>query len=223
MNKMIKWLGNYWISGAAVIMLGFSIALNFGNFSSNDTGIILTFVGILATFIVVGNYAQVMTIRDDSKETIKETKDKISKALEEMRTDFEKRIIEINEENSKLTKTIEDSNKKLELIIDCTQLYLEGMVMITLNDSTAKESGLEMIIKTVERSLENKLPSLLVPSLSILNSYQNSSYFNIFINHIEDFKSFKKQFPNNPELSPEKLIIDNIICNILNHQKINNS
>lgn len=76
MNKMIKWLGNYWISGAALIMLGFSIALNFGNFSPNDTGIILTFVGIIATLIVVGNYAQVMAIRSDFESKIKESETK---------------------------------------------------------------------------------------------------------------------------------------------------
>jgi hypothetical protein len=46
MEKSIKWLGNYWISGLALIMLGFSIAVNFGNFSQNDIGLILTFVGI---------------------------------------------------------------------------------------------------------------------------------------------------------------------------------
>lgn len=117
MNKMIKWLGNYWISGTALIMLGFSIALNFGNFSPNDTGIILTFVGIIATFIVVGNYAQVTTIKNDFKESIL--------ILNSKQTNATNKIEVLIEENKKLqqeTKTLENrvngSLYQLQSLID---------------------------------------------------------------------------------------------------------
>jgi hypothetical protein len=91
--------------------------------------------------------------------------------------------------------------------------------MINSGNNDSVKWGLEMIIKTLEQSLKNKLPSLFVPSLSILNSYQNSSHFDIFINHFEDFKSFKNQFPNNPEFKNENQIIDDILNKIINHLK----
>jgi predicted Holliday junction resolvase-like endonuclease len=69
-----KWV--YWVWLIVIIALGLSVASLFIKVSYNwnvelvSTSIILTFVGILATFIVVGNYMQVRDIKSEIKDRI---------------------------------------------------------------------------------------------------------------------------------------------------------
>lgn len=204
MNKMIKWLGNYWISGAAVIMLGFSIALNFGNFSSNDTGIILTFVGILATFIVVGNYAQVMAIRDDSK-----------KAIEEMRADFDNRIKTANEKNDELTNTINNSISNLKNLNECTQSYLQGLVFLSTGIDSSILIGLKILTTTALKSIETYQTQLFIDSLSLIHLNVNiPNFINFFITQKFAFEKIKEFISINLKNSTQEVQIDEILNKI---------
>jgi len=105
MNKMIKWLGNYWLTGIALIMFAISICINFTKIEDSNSGLIFGFVGILATFIVVGNYAQVMTIRSEFDEKIKESETKYNDAINKLNSS----IVELQssqiETNTKLTES----------------------------------------------------------------------------------------------------------------------
>jgi len=56
-------VGNYWLFGTSLVLLGVSIFLNCGVIDGNNVTLVLGFVGILATFIVVSNYAQVQEIK----------------------------------------------------------------------------------------------------------------------------------------------------------------
>jgi len=76
-------LNKYFIQGLAIIILGFIFACLFPiiKIEGNEVSIVLGFVGVIATFIVVSNYAQVKDIE-------KKFNDKIS-VIEADRVKFE--------------------------------------------------------------------------------------------------------------------------------------
>lgn len=51
----------------------------------NNESIVLVFVGILATFVVVGNYAQVLTIKNDFSKNIEELSKEFSLKIQEIK------------------------------------------------------------------------------------------------------------------------------------------
>jgi hypothetical protein len=80
---------NYWILGILIVLLGIDIALHISYKVITSDHIVLTFVGVLATFIVVSNYAQV-------QETKREFLDKVSGfqiQLQNIRDEFESHYI----------------------------------------------------------------------------------------------------------------------------------
>lgn len=150
MNKTVKWLGNYWVSGAALIMLGFSIAINFGNFSSNDTSIILTFVGILATFIVVGNYAQVMAIKGEFKDETTKL-NSILKEIETSQIETKKNLIE--------SKGLHHYNKAMSFHIaqaNSVALFEYANAFTFLNDCDGESDDTEGCLRNIESILSSK-------------------------------------------------------------------
>jgi hypothetical protein len=52
-------------------LLGISISLNISDAVITNESIVLAFIGVLATFIVVGNFAQVSEIRNIIENKIK--------------------------------------------------------------------------------------------------------------------------------------------------------
>ncbi|MDR1973719.1 MAG: hypothetical protein LBQ31_03485 [Bacteroidales bacterium] len=98
-----KWV--YWVWLISIVAIGLSIAAIFTNYSIKcnvevvSTSIILAFVGIIATFIVVSNYAQVKDIKDDTAEKIKK--------MNEDYNNFQKERISIRDD-------IDDIKAKLE-------------------------------------------------------------------------------------------------------------
>jgi hypothetical protein len=66
MNKKI----NFWLFGISILLLGISISLNISNTVITNESIVLIFIGVLATFIVVGNFAQVSEIRNTTDNKI---------------------------------------------------------------------------------------------------------------------------------------------------------
>lgn len=71
-------------------MLGVSIALNINEIVIGSESIVLTFIGILATFVVMSNYAQVKDVERKNEEQVKElerkndaTKVELKKYIEE--------------------------------------------------------------------------------------------------------------------------------------------
>lgn len=64
--------------------------------SNDNMTIVLSFVGIIATFIVVGNYTQVSSIRDDMLDKIQTAKDEANKNLsnkvDDLKKDFDSKL-----------------------------------------------------------------------------------------------------------------------------------
>jgi hypothetical protein len=70
-NKLPKWV--YWVWLISIVALGLSLSSIFWGYDITwnveilSTAILLTFIGILATFVVVSNYVQVKDVKDEFK------------------------------------------------------------------------------------------------------------------------------------------------------------
>jgi positive regulator of sigma E activity len=100
-NKSLKTMffnrcSKYFLEGIIIILLGVIVFHHFYEIEGNDVTLILSFVGILATFIVVSNYAQV-----------KEIKDEVEAYKQKMGS-------EIASENKKLEEKLNSNIKNLE-------------------------------------------------------------------------------------------------------------
>ena len=71
-NKLAIIFGRLWFMFFSIIMLGFSIFVNYGSIDITNESIVLSFIGILATFVVVGNYSQTIQIKAETEKAIKE-------------------------------------------------------------------------------------------------------------------------------------------------------
>ena len=80
-NKIAEFVSNYWLFGILLVMTGFNFTCNLCFCHISNEGIILTFVGILATFIVVSNYAQVKNL-EDKIETYRQESEKKVKGID---------------------------------------------------------------------------------------------------------------------------------------------
>jgi hypothetical protein len=92
-RKIPKWV--YWIWLISIIALGLSLTSIFWGYNIKwnveiiSTSIILAFVGILATFVVVSNYAQVKEIKDEFKSKITEIEKETTKLIDNKITDYD--------------------------------------------------------------------------------------------------------------------------------------
>ena len=98
----------HWILGISIILLGASLFLNISNTIITNDSIVLTFVGILATFIVVGNYAQVTEIRNSTNSQIKD--------LETYTQSEIQKLEKLQAEISKATKKLEENEKRTNYV-----------------------------------------------------------------------------------------------------------
>ncbi|MDR1983824.1 MAG: hypothetical protein LBQ28_03255 [Prevotellaceae bacterium] len=93
---LIKWLSNYWLLGITIILLSINICFSVGHsVIIDDKNIVLVFVGILATFIVVSNYAQVKHIEDRTNNEIEKIKKEIKDEFNKIKDEFNKNKTEL--------------------------------------------------------------------------------------------------------------------------------
>jgi hypothetical protein len=66
-EKAFSCYASYWILGIVIILIGFDIAIHIPiiDIKCSYFGAIIGFVGILATFVVISNYAQVKEVKDE--------------------------------------------------------------------------------------------------------------------------------------------------------------
>ncbi len=98
----------YWILGFSILVNIISLAFHFLNRSiiCSDQSIVLVFIGILATFIVIGNYAQVKNLENEFKKTINDIEKKYEQLYRATNTQINLDFIEkIDEQLHQFTKT----------------------------------------------------------------------------------------------------------------------
>jgi chaperonin cofactor prefoldin len=81
------------------------------NFGLSDDSIVVTFVGIVATFVIVSNYLQVKEVKDEFDRSATKTKNEIKRVEEEMNNRYERLQSEIQE----IRKIAYESNESVDL------------------------------------------------------------------------------------------------------------
>jgi hypothetical protein len=127
-DTIYKILSQYFLLGVIIILLGTIIFCLIPkiDISNNYVGIILSFVGIAATFVVVSNFAQVKDIEGKFESKVKEIEgrneqtkeyilDTLGSEIEESKNQTDKEIIRLERE---LKKFIEMNPKELEALVD---------------------------------------------------------------------------------------------------------
>ena len=128
-NKLPKWV--YWVWLIAIVAIGLSLASFFCHIAPNtkwhveavSVGIVLTFVGLLATFVVVSNYVQLKNTEDKVdgykkdwigfKSNFKELKSEID-SISERVIQLEKEIKTQNTINKKITDDLTNNISELK-------------------------------------------------------------------------------------------------------------
>jgi hypothetical protein len=86
------------IFGLSFLFFLFAVFLNWTfNFGISDNGIVLTFVGIAATFIVVSNYAQVKDIEGRFKEKVAELNKTFDAKVTDLGKTFDAKVAGLDE------------------------------------------------------------------------------------------------------------------------------
>ncbi|MDR2809649.1 MAG: hypothetical protein LBB84_03710 [Tannerellaceae bacterium] len=109
---------SYWLFGILIILLGIDIALRISCEVITSDHIILVFIGILATFIVVSNYAQVKDIKESTNTEIREIKDAIYTKINTEINNHEKRIDALFKESKiDLKKFIQNESRRTKCLL----------------------------------------------------------------------------------------------------------
>ena len=100
------WLSLIILGGVVVFWAGSIIAYRYWDFQYDLDSVVLTFVGILATFVVVSNYAREKDIKDEFSKAQKEMKEENKKEIE--------KVLKKNEEIRAELKTTKERIEKLK-------------------------------------------------------------------------------------------------------------
>lgn len=126
-----------------IILIVVSVFLIFGDTHLTNDGLVIGFFGILATFIVIGNYSQVSKIEN-----------KMNKAIEEMNDETDKRSLKY-----KVNFLYDDLDKpKYEALIDTQKKTIKAEVAQTLKELyNDNEKNLRKILEILITSPHREL------------------------------------------------------------------
>jgi len=155
----------YWVSGVSLLIsiIAFCCACISKSVIIEDESLILIFVGILATFVVVGNYAQVKSIEQDFSQKVGELKYEFAEKVKELKHEFDKKV--------HLNQTILVMKEIYKKMVDSTNIA-EELVSRPFNSNEHKE--------LIKRGKENT------------KEYINQLNINRFILPEEVFSLFKE-------------------------------
>ena len=101
----------YTLLFAFVIFFGAGVVANF--FTMSDDSLVITFVGILATFVVIGNYSQVHNLTENTNKNIDKLEKRLSKISDE--TLGERNPQSLKNKFQSLSDTLIDKNGKSQV------------------------------------------------------------------------------------------------------------
>jgi cell division protein ZapA (FtsZ GTPase activity inhibitor) len=148
-----KWV--YWVWSIAIVSSGFAItALFIGvtpyvcwNVETVSLSIILTFVGILATVIVVSNYSQVKEIRNEFEIRIKNIEGKFEKQTEKLDNAFNKVVkYWVDFPDDETEEKINNFFNKYNVLSIIKNEYKPGSLYYTVNVSNYEDSQISLFL-----------------------------------------------------------------------------
>lgn len=150
------------VVGFSLFISLISISLNINNLVICNETIVLTFIGIIATFIVIGNYSQVAEIRNNTKSQMEYLDNKIQMKIKEYEdlhdeiitatkklNEIEKKTYLNSAEGSRLYGNL---TKERSLFVQSVAHYIDAVNSYILSEYSAKTK--------IERILSNILTCL---------------------------------------------------------------
>ena len=155
-----KWV--YWVWLISIIAFGFSIAALFIRISYNwnveflSRAIILAFVGILATFIVISNYAQVKEVKDEFKTKVA--------GIERM----------IDEKVSDVNTKMNNNHQKYIQIIRAMSEYEKGAFFLTYDDKSISLSSYMHSLDMINFVHEDDITDIVISAIDRLRQVEDT-------------------------------------------------
>ena len=121
MSKAKYFICNNWLIGLLLFVLVVDISLRISSSTITRESIVIAFIGVLATFVVIGNYTQVQGIKKEMLSEIKNIK-KISQRINYMTENRDWVVAEFIEkiwkkaEDKEEVKVIKTDNKELTVL-----------------------------------------------------------------------------------------------------------
>ncbi|KAA6303185.1 MAG: hypothetical protein EZS26_000788 [Candidatus Ordinivivax streblomastigis] len=140
-------MGNHWLLFILVILLGISISLNISRTIVDSEGLVIGFIGVLATFIVVSHFIQVKEVKSDLLTEIYKIKDSLYAKTKEFEDKLDEEFVKKND-----TKIIE---YKLEMYYN----MLEGYIIFYNGDENKNKSFLNCSMRSL--NYYNKINEIL--------------------------------------------------------------
>jgi uncharacterized membrane protein (DUF485 family) len=186
--KLPKWV--YWVWLISIVALGFSVASIYANYAIKwnveivSTGIVLGFVGILATFVVVGNYSMVSDIR----------------------MDLEKRIEDVEDVKNDLSKRIEDVDEKIALETSISQCLIYIRLSFAYSDTYSYNADLSVYCLAFSiKEYKNNLDGIILTKIidiaeramngSAVFSYSGVNADNYFLREFREISNNSPRIP----------------------------
>jgi hypothetical protein len=185
---------NYWLLGIAIILLGASIFLNISHTVITNESLVLTFIGILATIIVVGNFAQVAEIRNDTTKQINDL---------ELRTQTK-----INELNT-LYQTLSEASEKI-IKIEKNTYYVAGeayrLYGVYTKDKKSYKRAVAHTINAIHcYNLSGTEPSMILVLLdNILDNLKPENWNKDIPDKIFNYDEYLKKVRDFPDMYVQK-------------------
>lgn len=173
-DKMLDWLKKFWNDlGYSLYWLLVIVPVLFGilyvcrctqGWNISDSNLIITFLGVLATFVVVSNFSQVTNIEDKTRSALKDYEEEL------------KKVVDSNDEKSQVSRL-----KRLEERLDT----LDGKGKYTTAEEIIRASvrdSISSLKESMQKEADSNRKEIEIQSLRMLrmaDALINSSYKNI--------------------------------------------
>ncbi|MBP1638943.1 MAG: hypothetical protein H6Q17_526 [Bacteroidetes bacterium] len=178
---------NYWLFGASILLLIISIALNISSFVLTNEAIVLVFVGILATFIVVGNYAQVAEIKKEFQDKIKEINDGNKTERNKLNAELQDKTKELQDLKNSVLYNIGETYRTLSYT-SINENLCKSSVGYAIKGVNAYEQSRDFNEQKYKESYSEGLSQMILSILKDKTNWEKESDFDN--KRIEEVKQF---------------------------------
>lgn len=167
-----------------VILCVFIIVAIIPNVKENGESIIISFVGILATFVVIGNYSQVSHVIDENRRY----QDEIRKLIEKLEDDWKEKTNDTNNKIQELKCLVknDDGTSKIDEILKLNEKF----------DFSAVEKRMMLNYQSNLVNINRREYTSLIEAMLYLIQGEQRVLISNIINNIKDKKYIVKQEGN---------------------------
>ena len=161
LNRIMKHKENSTMEFVIIILLVMVIAiiLYFHFYGSHvimlsDESLVIAFVGILATFIVVGNAQQVREVKNDMHEELRERREDLNAGIQELRNEINAKYSENSNQISNLSANLSNEKNRVNDILDQFKKSQDATLQNVLQDKEKMSAVIDLNSKSIDTIYE---------------------------------------------------------------------